>query len=73
MSQMIAPAPTADADAPLDDHGEITDKPVPAPKVSRASDSADAANAPPITALQEIADADASFETARPRTAEWLT
>jgi hypothetical protein len=59
---MIAPTPTAGADAPLDDHGEIADKPVPAPKVSKASDSAAAANAPPITAPQEIADAYASFE-----------
>ena len=63
---MIAPIPTADADAPLDDQGEIADKPVPAPKVSKASDNAAAANAPPITALQEIADAYASFEAETP-------
>lgn len=62
ISQMIAPAPTADADAPLDDHGEIADKPVPAPKMSKASDNAAAANAPPITAPQEMADVYASFE-----------
>jgi hypothetical protein len=33
------------------------------PNASRTSDKAAAANAPPITAAQEIADADALFET----------
>ena len=44
-NQRIAPALTVDADAPLYDHGETADKPIPVPNASRTSDKAAAANA----------------------------
>ena len=70
MSHRIASALTVDADAPLYDHGEKADKPIPVPNARRTSDKAAAANAPPITAAQEMADPDASFETDPNRTAD---
>jgi hypothetical protein len=63
MSQRMAAVPTAEADAPLFDHGETEDKPRPVPSASRMSESAAATNAPAITAAQETPDECASFPT----------
>src|ERR1017187_8700658 len=62
-NQTIAPIPIAEADAPMFDHGETEDKPMPVPNVSRLSDKAAAANAPASTAGQDTPDEGASFLT----------
>src|SRR5712671_6454538 len=55
------PAPTLNvvADTPEFDHGEIDDKPVPAPKAIKRSVSAAAATAPAATAAHETAESPA--------------
>ena len=40
ISQTIAPIPIAEADAPMFDHGETEDKPMPVHNASRISDKA---------------------------------
>src|SRR5438105_9805021 len=52
-SQMIPTVPTAEADAPIFDHGEIADIPKPAPSAIIINDNAITTNAPPITADQD--------------------
>jgi len=54
--------PTVEADAPMFDHGEMADKPNPAPNASRISDKAAATNAPAITAAQDTPDEYASSD-----------
>jgi hypothetical protein len=61
ISQAIADLPTINADAPVCDHGETADNPIPVPKASRISDNAAATKAPAITAAQDTPDAYASF------------
>jgi hypothetical protein len=61
INQTMAAVPNVEADAPTFDHGEMEDKPRPAPKASRLTDSAAVTNAPPITAAQDRPDEFASF------------
>src|ERR1035441_5469814 len=61
ISQTIAPIPIAEADAPMFDHGETEDKPMPVPNASRISDKAAAANVPASTAGQDTPEEGASF------------
>src|ERR1700730_12513406 len=61
ISQTMPALPMVDAEAPVFDHGETEDKPIPVPKASRMSDNAAATNAPAIPAAQETPDAWASF------------
>jgi hypothetical protein len=49
MSQAIAPAPIAEAEAPIFDQGETDESPSPVPKVSRMREREAATNAPPMT------------------------
>src|SRR5450759_1355972 len=63
ISQTIAPILTAEADAPMFDHGEMEDKPMPVPNASRISHNAAAANAPATTAGQDTPEEGASFLT----------
>src|SRR5688500_4606747 len=59
----IAATPTVFADAPSFAHGEIAERPRPAPSKSRMSASAAATNAPAATAPHETPDACASWRT----------
>ena len=61
INQTMAAVPTAEADAPTFDNGEIEDRPSPVPKASRMTDNAAVTNAPPITAAQDTPDEFASF------------
>src|ERR1700681_3028751 len=61
ISQTIAPILIAEADAPMFDHGEMEDKPMPVPNASRISHNAAAANAPATTAGQDTPEEGASF------------
>src|ERR1019366_2055238 len=63
ISQTIAPILTAEADAPMFDHGEMEDMPMPVPNASRISHNAAAANAPATTAGQDTPEEGASFLT----------
>ena len=58
---MIAPVPTAEADAPELAHGDTTENPKPVPSEIKIRDNEEAAKAPPITAAQETPDESASF------------
>src|ERR1700693_3592359 len=61
ISQTMPALPMVDAEAPVFDHGETEDKPIPVPKASRMSHNAAVTNAPAITAAQDTPDAWASF------------
>jgi hypothetical protein len=61
ISHAMAPFPTAEADAPTFDQGEIAENPKPVPSESKMSASDAATNAPPITAAQETPDEYDSF------------
>src|ERR1700693_953726 len=61
ISQMIAAAPTAEADAPTPDHGETDDKPSPVPNESRITARAADTNAPATTAAQDTPEERASI------------
>src|ERR1035437_8350740 len=63
ISQTIAPILTAQAAAPMFDHDEREDKPMPVPNASSISHNAAAANAPATTAGQDTTEEGASFLT----------
>ena len=50
ISQIIAPAFTVEAEAPVLDQGETDENPSPVPRVRRINDNASAVKAPPMTA-----------------------
>jgi hypothetical protein len=56
ISQVIAPLPMAVAEAPVFDHGETEESPIPEPSASIISDNAAATNAPATTAAHETPD-----------------
>jgi hypothetical protein len=65
INQMIAPALTVEAEAPIPDHGETDEKPRPVPRVRRIKDSAAAVKAPPMTAGHEMPEEWVSFLTSK--------
>jgi hypothetical protein len=58
-----APTPTAEEDSPEFDQGESDERPIPAPRAVKLSNSAAAANAPPETAAHETPETDDSSLT----------
>jgi hypothetical protein len=63
ISQTMVTVLIDEAEAATFDHGEIEDKPSPAPNESRISDNAAHTNAPALTAAQDTPDEYASFFT----------
>jgi hypothetical protein len=53
---MPVPTSKVDADTPVSLHGDMDEKPIPAPKATRRSVSAAAATAPAATAAHETPD-----------------
>ena len=61
ISQIIAPAFTVEAEAPILDQGETDENPRPVPRVRRINDNAAAVKAPPMTAGHDMPEEWASF------------